>query len=53
MWQGPVWYNRERKKCSDLGYILKVGFREFVCGSDAGWDREKTDFRFFCPKTLA
>lgn len=47
MWLGPAWSNKEGEKCSDLGYILKVSFREFASGSDAGRDREKRDSKFF------
>lgn len=47
MWLGPAWSNKEGEKCSDLGYILKVSFREFASGSDAGRDREKIDSKFF------
>lgn len=28
MWPGPVRYNGEREKLSDLGYILKISSRE-------------------------
>lgn len=52
MWLGPVWYNGEKEKCSDLGSILKVGFGELACGSDAGTNRKEVDSKYFPPEIL-